>query len=372
MATAKTLNLGDGTNTTVTLNNYGNVYARGGRVYSNNSDGYGSGFTTEDKSGIKMSLTKSSTSSAHGLYSYGYNTKNDNTATNSTFVSSEKWMVYRDSEGNVRLNGNATSATTATTASAANTVANKQFAGSADGTTYYMPFLVGTSEGTNRYVYAGDSTYGAPRVYLKTGTTSDKGYAQITLGNSVATGSAKNCMGRLILYSSDTSYGVIQQAAPAQAGNLTHILPGTSGTILNNTLLYYRKNDNTNAGVSPSGENWISKCTSKSSSKYTIDTANSYLCKITLYGHTWVFMNMKITQSGNNFSAKTATGLVQLPSGLYNTKCNQTVIWSGPTTEATGAAPNAYITTAGVLTIRMNGNATNCNDNYFSGFWEAY
>lgn len=49
----------------------------------------------------------------HGLYSYGY------APTSSTWTSDAKWILYRDSSGNVTLAGNATTATSATSATTA-------------------------------------------------------------------------------------------------------------------------------------------------------------------------------------------------------------------------------------------------------------
>lgn len=54
----------------------------------------------------------------HGVYSYGY------APTTTTYTESGKWLVYRNSAGNVILNGNADTATTATKDSDGNTIAS--------------------------------------------------------------------------------------------------------------------------------------------------------------------------------------------------------------------------------------------------------
>lgn len=75
----------------------------------------------------------------HGLYSWGYNTG----TTTSTFVSSAKWMVYRDANGNVILNGNAATATKATQDGSGNTI-----------TSYYEPKAnVASKGGVNQPIY---------------------------------------------------------------------------------------------------------------------------------------------------------------------------------------------------------------------------
>ena len=57
----------------------------------------------------------------HGLYSEGY------APSATTWTNNAKWMVYRDSSGNVNLNGNATSATNATNATKLSTARNIAF-----------------------------------------------------------------------------------------------------------------------------------------------------------------------------------------------------------------------------------------------------
>lgn len=57
----------------------------------------------------------------HGLYSEGY------APSATTWTNDAKWMVYRDSSGNVNLNGNATTATNATNATKLSTARNIAF-----------------------------------------------------------------------------------------------------------------------------------------------------------------------------------------------------------------------------------------------------
>lgn len=64
------------------------------------------------------------------------------------------------------------------------------------------------------------------------GTTSTKGYEELVLGNSTASGTAGNHFGRLALYSS-SSAGVYLTAADTTSWSYTNILPAASGTLLN-------------------------------------------------------------------------------------------------------------------------------------------
>jgi len=65
--------------------------------------------------GISVDLQAGSGGANHGIWTAGYN--------DGTFHSDGKWMVYRDANGNIILNGNATTATTATNATNASKLA---------------------------------------------------------------------------------------------------------------------------------------------------------------------------------------------------------------------------------------------------------
>ena len=90
------------------------------------------------------------------------------------------------------------------------------------GTTYYPIVGTGTTAATRQYDTTGF-------VYKGTnGTTSVVGSAQLTLGNSTASGTANNKQGKLILYGS-TAYAHTISGAPTAARTLS--LPDKSGTI---------------------------------------------------------------------------------------------------------------------------------------------
>lgn len=63
------------------------------------------------------------------------------------------------------------------------------------------------------------------------GTASAQGFANLVLGNGVASGTAGNKYGKITLYSTNTGYDVIQTSS--HTGALTHTFPNSSGTLLN-------------------------------------------------------------------------------------------------------------------------------------------
>ena len=69
------------------------------------------------------------------------------------------------------------------------------------------------------------------RASMLNGTTSTVGKAQITLGNSTASGTANNMIGNIALYSKSTSYHLISPADTTSA--ITHTLPAVTGTLIN-------------------------------------------------------------------------------------------------------------------------------------------
>ena len=112
--------------------------------------------------------------------------------------------------------------TWATPAYTTNTDAKLQVAAVTSGTTYYPIVGTGTTAATRQYDTTG-------LIYKGTnGTTSAVGSAQLTLGNSTASGTANNKQGQLILYGS-TAYAHTISGAPTAARTLT--LPNATGTI---------------------------------------------------------------------------------------------------------------------------------------------
>jgi hypothetical protein len=63
------------------------------------------------------------------------------------------------------------------------------------------------------------------------GTASAQGFANLVLGNGVASGTAGNKYGKITLYSTNTGYDVIQTSS--HTGALIHTFPNSSGTLLN-------------------------------------------------------------------------------------------------------------------------------------------
>lgn len=84
------------------------------------------------------------------------------------------------------------------------------------------------------YMYDGSNTSSA-YAYLQVstqGTTSTGGVATIAAGNNVATGTAGNAYGQLLLFSSSTGYAYLRATSATTTGT-THYLPETGGTLLN-------------------------------------------------------------------------------------------------------------------------------------------
>lgn len=117
--------------------------------------------------------------------------------------------------------GHVTGISTATE-SVTNTDTKLQVAAITSGTTYYPIVGTGTTAATRQYDTAGFSYTGT------SGTTSVVGTAQLTLGNSTASGTANNKKGRLSIYGS-TAYAHTIEGAPTAFRTLT--LPDATGTI---------------------------------------------------------------------------------------------------------------------------------------------
>lgn len=141
----------------------------------------------------------------------------------------------------------ATSATTATTATSANSVlVNRALPTS--GTSYPVCFLTGSTDETSYKVQAN------PRAYWNflEGTASAAGYARIRLGNSIATGTAGNAYGALILYSKLAGYFVIQPQDKSSGGYTTYLpnhttyLVGSSNNTVRQLLVMTKANWDSN------------------------------------------------------------------------------------------------------------------------------
>ena len=92
--------------------------------------------------------------------------------------------------------------------------------------TYYIPFHTNASS-ENKSLLNNDGF----RHTTVEGTTSAVGYNILSLGNSIASGTAGNKCGRINIYSTDVGCGILYQAAVSSP--ISHILPTTGGTILN-------------------------------------------------------------------------------------------------------------------------------------------
>lgn len=104
-----------------------------------------------------------------------------------------------------------------------NTDTKLQVAAVTSGTTYYPIVGTGTTAATRQYDTTGF-------VYKGTnGTTSAVGSAQLTLGNSTASGTANNKQGQLIMYGSNAKKATITLAAPS--ADISLALPTSGGTL---------------------------------------------------------------------------------------------------------------------------------------------
>jgi hypothetical protein len=104
-----------------------------------------------------------------------------------------------------------------------NTDTKLQVAAVTSGTTYYPIVGTGTTAATRQYDTTGF-------IYKGTnGTTSTVGSAQLTLGNSTASGTANNKQGQLIMYGSNAKKATITLAAPS--ADISLALPTSGGTL---------------------------------------------------------------------------------------------------------------------------------------------
>ena len=151
----------------------------------------------------------------------------NNNNVGSVGTSANKWNTMYATTFHGALSGNATSASKIYST---NTPGSSSHAG------YSIPFFSGpidsSSPEKNDTAASGNKTVlhnGEFRLGLLEGTTSADGYAQLVLGNGIASGTAGNKYGKITLYSSST-YAV--QIIPAKVkGTRTLTLPDASGTV---------------------------------------------------------------------------------------------------------------------------------------------
>lgn len=150
-----------------------------------------------------------------------------------TSTASDLWALSSYSKnGSENYNKNASGVKSATSSKiySTNTPGSSSHAG------YSIPFFSGpidsSSPEKNDTAASGNKTIlhnGEFRLGLLEGTTSTDGYAQLVLGNGIASGTAGNKYGKITLYSS-SAYAV--QIIPANVtGTRTLTLPNASGTV---------------------------------------------------------------------------------------------------------------------------------------------
>ena len=150
-----------------------------------------------------------------------------------TGTSSDLWALSSYSKnGSENYNKNASGIKSA----ASSKIYSTNTPGSSTHAGYSIPFFSGpidsSSPEKNDTAASGNKTVlhnGEFRLGLLEGTTSANGYAQLVLGNGIASGTAGNKYGKITLYSSST-YAV--QIIPAKVkGTRTLTLPDASGTV---------------------------------------------------------------------------------------------------------------------------------------------
>ena len=199
-----------------------------GRYYAVEMDSAGRAFVNvpwtdnDTNTDTKVKQTSSTTNAAYPILTATAASPTSGTAyesyynTGVTINPSTKTITATTFSG--ALSGNASSATYAS---------NIRVTATTGAGTYYPMWTAGTAADTN-YILRGNSNF---RYNIVAGTTSAQGYDSIYLGNSTASGTAGNSAGRILLYSSSTSYHLLIGAATTSVA--THTLPATTGTILN-------------------------------------------------------------------------------------------------------------------------------------------
>lgn len=97
-------------------------------------------------------------------------------------------------------------------------------------------YTLGTSDlgysgifGTLHGMYSGGKAYGMLNI-MQLGTTSQVGIGRLLLGNAIASGTADNAKGQIIMYGTNTGYTTIESANDS-ASSYTIKLPANSGTL---------------------------------------------------------------------------------------------------------------------------------------------
>lgn len=201
--TSQLTNDGNGTSAFATMDDIGSF---GGGTVTSITLKAGSGITLDtDNTAITTTGTRtishSDTSSQASVSNSGR-----------TYIQS----ITLDSFGHVTALSSATETVT-------NTDTKLQVAAVTSGTTYYPIVGTGTTAATRQYDTTGF-------IYKGTnGTTSAVGSAQLTLGNSTASGTANNKQGQLIMYGSNAKKATITLAAPS--ADISLALPTSDGTL---------------------------------------------------------------------------------------------------------------------------------------------
>ena len=227
---------------------------------------------------------------------------------------------------------------------------------------------------------------------LGTPSVGNTGFAKLVLGNSVASGTLNNTSGRVILYSSDTSYHELTTTPTSSA--IEHTLPATSGTILNSgttsftqsltsgtkigsikingtsTDLYAPSNSdtkNTAGSTNSSSKLYLIGATSQAANPQTYSHDTCYVgtdgC---LYSDGKQVVNLSGTQAltnktynGYTLAAACAKGVDTsvtsssenlITSGAVHTELNKKISFSGGTSLKSGDDLNDY-TTPGIYIV---------------------
>lgn len=202
------------------------ITATSGRYYAVEMDSAGRAFVnvpwTDNNTDTKVKQTSSTTNAAYPILTATTASPTSGTAyesyynTGVTINPSTKTITATTFSG--ALSGNASSATYAS---------NVRITDTTSAGTYYPTWTAGRAANTN-YILRGNSNF---RYNIVEGTTSAEGFDSIYLGNSTAKGTAKNSTGKILLYSSSSSYHTI--VGDATTSTIAHTLPATAGTILN-------------------------------------------------------------------------------------------------------------------------------------------
>lgn len=203
-----------------------------GRYYAIEIDSVGKLFVNVPWTTVDPGVTKiSTTAGAHSTVTNATGAVSFNIPTKTSHLTNDNGFITGISKSDVTTALGTGSGTTkflredgswATPAYTTNTDTKLQVAAITSGTTYYPIVGTGTTAATRQFDTAGFSYTGT------SGTTSTVGTAQLTLGNSTASGTANNKKGRLSIYGS-TAYAHTIEGAPTASRTLT--LPDETGTI---------------------------------------------------------------------------------------------------------------------------------------------